>query len=443
MENPRYIQLNLPPAKDDEDYPRRIRDSFEAAVVGCREWVGRRPSGGCTRPQCYWTVKQKSLITSVAEPIIKVRPIVTHCQHPLRLALRKVARALAVLVCDARQMVLEKRPTHLPMWQLHSGSAEWLERIAATKGWWGCDEYDVADCFLNTPRGAVLAAVEFWMFTTRQRLRRQPCFAIAKDGKAGDHRGQPSSAHYWSITAKQLLEACTWDLECNDAFEVQTIDSKNIVVGQHRGLPIGGHLSAAYVELVALQRELQCPWPSSLEGLPTARYRDNFFVVLREEWSDAQRQTTAKEMSDLLLMPVGFERGGRVARCLELRIDWSAKPDAVKATLAYRTDADRQGESGDVRTWPEWRDPRAPALLHGLLSGLAAKVVRYAAPGVEGLPASVRGAVQFLRRRNYPLKRWMRPFGLQLLRHGVQLSCLPRCLRTALGSPAPEQRRTD
>ena len=63
-------------------------------------------------------------------------------------------------------------------------------------------------------------------------------------------------------------------------------------------------------------------------------------------------------------------------------------PGAVKAVLAYRTDADRQGESGDVRTWPEWQDPRTPALLLGLLSGLAAKVVRYTAPG-GGRPSSL------------------------------------------------------
>ena len=89
-------------------------------------------------------------------------------------------------------------------------------------------------------------------------------------------------------------------------------------------------------------------------------------------------------------------------------------------------------ESGDVRTWPEWQDPRAPALLQGLLAGLAAKVTQYTAPGVGGLPASVRGAVQFLKARGYPRKKWMRPFGLHLLRRGVPLSCLPRCLLNTL-----------
>ena len=141
-------------------------------------------------------------------------------------------------------------------------------------------------------------------------------------------------------------------------------------------------------------------------------------------------------------MPVVPERGGDEARCLELRIKWVSKanaklgekPGTVKAVLAYRTDADRQGESGDVRTWPEWADPRAPALLNGLLAGLAAKVVSYSADGMGGLPASVRGAVQFLRQRGYPLKRWMRPFGLQLLRRGVPLCCMPQCLVTTFAA---------
>ena len=75
-------------------------------------------------------------------------------------------------------------------------------------------------------------------------------------------------------------------------------------------------------------------------------------------------------------MPVAFERGGRVARCLEFCLSWldAAK---VKAVLAYRTDADRQGEILDVHTWPEWKDPRTSTVLHGLLTGLAAKRVAY------------------------------------------------------------------
>jgi hypothetical protein len=241
------------------------------------------------------------------------------------------------------------------MWQLHSGSAEWLARLAATKGWWGCEAYDVADCFLNTPREAVIAALSCWLTTTQKRTRRQPAFAIAKDGKAGDHRGRPASIHYWTITTEQLVAACVWDLENNGAFEAQNVgaegEDEDVVLVQRKGLPVGGHLSAAYVELVALRREFECVWPSALTGFPTARYRDNFFIVLPDERSGDDRQATAEQLSALLLMPVCFERAGTVARCLELRLSWGSDSE-VKAVLAYRTDADRQGESGDVTTWP-------------------------------------------------------------------------------------------
>ena len=71
------------------------------------------------------------------------------------------------------------------------------------------------------------------------------------------------------------------------------------------------------------------------------------------------------ELTTLLNMPIVHERGGQEQRCLELRIKWVGEANAkcdeqlntVKAVLAYRPDADRQGESGDLRTWPEWRVP--------------------------------------------------------------------------------------
>jgi len=433
LQNPRYVRLDSPAAVDDVGYGRRMRESFLAAVPGSEPWAGRSPAGGSARPQSYWTIKQKSLISSVGTPVVKMRPLITHCKHPLRVALRRVARALAVLVGEARDLVLKRRLQHLPMWQLHSGSAEWLGRIAATARWWGCEEYDVADCFLNTPRKAVLAAVRFWLETTQRCSRRQPAFAISKDGKAGDHRGRPSSVHYWEITAEQLLAACEWDLAHSDAFEAQSVAGDVVVLRQWQGLPIGGHLSAAYVELVALRREYEREWPLSLQGTLTCRYRDNFFVVVPLERTDAERQETAADLTALLEMPVGFERAGRIARCLELRLDWTADA-GVRAVLAYRTDPDRQGESHDVRTWPDWDDPRAGAVLHGLLAGLASKVVRYATPSVGGFTASIRGAVRFLRGRRYPTKRWLRPFAVELLRMGAPLGCLPQALKVALGA---------
>ena len=115
LENIRYVQVDLQLSADDETYSRTIRDSFSAAVPRSAMWFGRSPVGGSMRPQCYWTVKQKSLIFSVAEPVVKLRPIVTHCRYPLRVALKRVARALAVLVTKTRELVLQKRPCHLPM----------------------------------------------------------------------------------------------------------------------------------------------------------------------------------------------------------------------------------------------------------------------------------------------------------------------------------------
>ena len=126
-----------------------------------------------------------------------------------------------------------------------------------------------------------------------------------------------------------------------------------------------------------------------------------------------------------------FERSGRVARCLELRLSWLDAAE-IKAVLTYRTDVDRQGESHDVRTWPDWRDPRTPLVLHGLLAGLATKLVTYSAANIGGFPASLRQALQFLRARGYPSKTWMRPFALQLSRLGVPYVALPRALRKAL-----------
>ena len=436
LDNDRYELTPLPPSADDADYVTTTRDSFSVAVAGCNAWFGRKPSGRNGRPQSYWTVKQKSVINSaatVADIVAKLRPLIAHSCHPNRIPLRRIARALSILVCEARALVMVRRPSHLPMWQLHSGSREWLQRIGATLGWWGCDEYDVADCFLNTPRDEVLDSIRFWTDIAAQQSRRQPCYAIAKDGKKGDHRGRPSSIHYWCITSEQLLLACEWELDNNDTFEAQNDDGSIVVLRQRKGLPIGGHLSAAFVELVALRREYQCHWPAMFSNLPTARYRDNFFVVLPDEPSDADRRDVARALSALLLMPVGFERGGRVARCLELRIDWTGE-SKLKATLAYRTDKDRQGESGDVRTWPEWRDPRTSTVLHGLLAGLAAKLRNYSDPSVGGFAASLRCAVQFLRNRQYPTKRWLRPFALELSRHGVPYTMLPRALRKVLRS---------
>ena len=62
---------------------------------------------------------------------------------------------------ESRELVLQQRPQHLPMWQLHAGSSQWLEQLASTMGWWGCEQYDVADCFFNIYREAVMNASLF------------------------------------------------------------------------------------------------------------------------------------------------------------------------------------------------------------------------------------------------------------------------------------------
>ena len=137
-----------------------------------------------------------------------------HSVHPARIPLRRVARASSILVCEARALVVSRRPLHLPMWQMHTGCTDWLQRIGPTNAWWGCDAYDVNDCFLNTPRNEVLDSARFWMAVTAEKSRRQPCFATSKDGKKGDHRGRPSSVHYWEITCAQLLHAFDWERKC-------------------------------------------------------------------------------------------------------------------------------------------------------------------------------------------------------------------------------------
>ena len=68
-------------------------------------------------------------------------------------------------------------------------------------------------------------------------------------------------------------------MECNASFKVATESAAGQALTQYRGLPIGGHFSAALVELVALWRECTQPRPQSVAALPTARYRDNYFVA--------------------------------------------------------------------------------------------------------------------------------------------------------------------
>ena len=222
-----------------------------------------------------------------------------------------------------------------------------------------------------------------------------------------------------------------WELENNDVFEVSSGVADDLwVLRQVRGLPMGGHLSAALVELVALHRELCGVWPSRLIGFPTARYRDNFFALLPLPVVESVLLLLADDLTGLLRMPVKLEGYGSSRRMLEVRVSVDSA-SRVKSVLAFRDDADRQGESGDVTSWPPSQDPRTRKLLGSLLAGLAAKIRLYHAGGVPGLCASWRGAYQFVCRRGYPSKWWRRPLALAALRNGMPLGVLPRALRAA------------
>ena len=142
---------------------------------------------------------------------------------------------------------------------------------------------------------------------------------------------------------------------------------------------------------------------------------------------------SAASLSQLLQMPVKPVARGARMRCLELWLTFS-EGHAVRSVLAFRTDADRQGESNDVASWPARDDPRTRMLLPSLLQGLAAKLRFYSGPGVEGFTATVRRMVTFVSAKGYPTSWWRRPFALALLRVGVPAGCLPRQLRAVVAA---------
>ena len=132
----------------------------------------------------------------------------------------------------------------------------------------------------------------------------------------------------------------------------------------------------------------------------------------------------------MLGMPVKWVSAGSVFRCLELRITVEAGQQP-RVAVVFRTDADRQGESGDVTSWPPRTDPRARLVLNSLLQGLAAKLRLYRI-GAKGFTGALRAALTFVRQRRYPKRWWVRPLALALLRNGVPVGCLPRLLRKAV-----------
>ena len=312
-------------------------------------------------------------------------------------------------------------------------TVEFLRSLNAVSNATTVLEYDVEDCFLNTPQAKVRPAVEHWLAALRATSRRAACFAISKDSRKLDRVGASNCLHFWDLTFDVVLAVIDWEINSNLDFVVQGLDGALVALVQHKGLPIGGCLSAGLVELVALHMEATKQWPPQLLHCLAARYRDNMFVCTASPWSQEQIMELCPLLSDILEMPVKYEGSGSVKRFLEMRI--TLMPNSpVKAVLAFRTDDDRQGESNDVEAWPPWADPRTRTLLKGLLMGLASKLVHYHVDGVAGLPASIRGAVRFLRGRHYPTRAWMRPFALALLHRGVPARCLPKCLRKTIRS---------
>ena len=335
-----------------------------------------------------------------------------------------------MLVCLASQAVPETNRLHVPMWKLHEGSRQWIERLRDRPQTAEIVEFDVEDCFLNTPRSLVTRALSLWVSFSFGRGRRVQFIPICKNSHKEDHAGRPCSSHFWELSVPTICAVVEWEMEHNSDFEVASSPGMDVVLRQVKGLPIGCHLSAALVELTALFCEQTTARPSPMEGRITARYRDNFFVAVDEGDQTFNVQQCAVSLTALLQMPVKLEGRGSHVRCLELRI--RLLPGLpVHAVLAFRTDADRQGESGDVESWPPREDPRARLLVPGLLSGLAAKMRLYRAPGTRGFTASVRNAVAFVRRRGCPYDWWVRRLANALVRNGVPIACLPRLLRAA------------
>ena len=193
-----------------------------------------------------------------------------------------------------------------------------------------------------------------------------------------------------------------------------------MVLQQHRGLPVGGHLSASLVELV----EFTCDWPFSLQHRATARYRDNFFITTRENDETAIYPAMANDLTTLLAMPVKLENVGSHVRCLELRLKFSLGLP-VNVTIVFRTDDDRQGEDHTVTSWTPKSDPR----IHLVLPSLASKIRLYHMPGTR---AAILRATAFVRSRGYPMRWWARYWALALVRQGAVVHCLPDLLRRVL-----------
>ena len=185
---------------------------------------------------------------------MKLRPLIARHKHPARFGLKRIARALALIVKAAIPFVKEKRPNHTPMWRLHAGTLSFLSALQRSV----CDgyqikelaEFDVAACFLNTPRSSVLPALRFWLSRISRRSR-SVYFSLSKDSKHADYIGKSSSPHFWCFSADELNAFVDWELYYNDTFEILDANTGELsVLRQVRGLPMGGHLSASWLNLL-------------------------------------------------------------------------------------------------------------------------------------------------------------------------------------------------
>ena len=238
--SPRYLATDLLLACDDDEYVDNTMSSMRKAMTEVGSEMTFSRAAHATRPKAYWTVKQKSVLHGLLF-VAKVRPIVAHSRHPCRQLLRRIGRALSLIVQRASEMVQAKRPNHAPMWQLHSGSREWIARLVKQPDTAAVAEFDVEDCFLNTPRDEVLQAVDFWLQLLPRRTRGKLYFSISKDNKAADRMGRSYSADFWEISSDLLAAVVRWELTMNADFEAIS-NGRCVVFKQHRGLPIGGQL---------------------------------------------------------------------------------------------------------------------------------------------------------------------------------------------------------
>ena len=109
---------------------------------------------------------------------------------------------------------------------MHDGVREWLRLLSSL-----CAselvEFDVEDCFLNTPREAILPALDYWLQHPVRRRRGPLYFSISKDHQREDHLGRPCSSHFWEVSSSAPQAVIRWELHHNAAFAVPRRHAQN------------------------------------------------------------------------------------------------------------------------------------------------------------------------------------------------------------------------